>query len=124
MVVSSPWNKHGWILIRYSVQVTQSAKVDIAQKKRYILYTFKYREYAEKYSTRIKKAIEDLSVFPKRHSQVGIRYRGYELYMKSDNYSNLVFYIIDEEYSRVSVIRVLQDDMDWRRILTEWISDK
>lgn len=40
---------------KYKVVIAQSGKMDIVQKKKYILQHFQYREYAENFSHKIKK---------------------------------------------------------------------
>ena len=42
---------------KYKIGLTPDAKNDIAQLKRYILTTFKYRETAEAFSKNIRRAI-------------------------------------------------------------------
>lgn len=49
---------------KYKVVITQSGKADVKEKKKYILLHFKYREYAENYSRKIKKAAKRLERFP------------------------------------------------------------
>ena len=45
---------------KYKVVIAQSGKMDVKEKKKYILQHFKYREYAENFSQRIKKALKQL----------------------------------------------------------------
>ena len=40
---------------KYKVVIAQSGKLDVKEKKKYILQQFKYREYAEDFSQKIKK---------------------------------------------------------------------
>ena len=42
---------------KYKVVIAQSGKLDVKEKKKYILQQFKYREYAENFSKKIKKAV-------------------------------------------------------------------
>ena len=57
--------KHGRKLIKFNMEKTSKYKIllskdalaDIREIKKYILTTFKYREYAENFSGKIKKAI-------------------------------------------------------------------
>ena len=51
-------------------------------KKKYILQQFKYREYAEDFSQKIKKRLLALDTLPTRYNTIGFRYRGYDIYMK------------------------------------------
>ena len=39
---------------KYKVVIAQSGKLDVKEKKKYILQQFKYREYAEDFSQKIK----------------------------------------------------------------------
>ena len=105
---------------RYKVVIAQSGKNDVKNKKRYIIQNFKYREYAENFSTRIKKAAEELAVFPTSHQLTGFRYRGYDIYMKPQS-NHLLFYTIDNDKGIVTVLRILQDGMDCEYIIQRWI---
>ena len=51
-------------MMRYKVLITDIAKEDIKEKKKYILRNFKYREYAEHFSRKIKKAVQELDTLP------------------------------------------------------------
>ena len=105
---------------RYKVVISQSGKNDVKNKKRYIIQNFKYREYAENFSSRIKKEAEELAIFPTGHHFTGFKYRGYDIYMKSQS-SHLLFYTIDDDKGIVTVLRILQDGMDWEYIIKRWI---
>ena len=50
---------------KYKIAISKDALLDIKSTKKYILDTFKYREYAEDFSKKIKKAIKELDSFPK-----------------------------------------------------------
>jgi plasmid stabilization system protein ParE len=106
---------------RYKVVIAQSGKLDVKNKKQYILEKFKYRDYAENFSKKIKKAAQALEILPHGYSTTGFVYRGYEIYMKPTN-NHLLFYTIDEEKKIVTVLRVLQDGMDWEYIIEQWIN--
>ena len=93
---------------RYKVVIAQSGKNDVKNKKRYIIQNFKYREYAENFSSRIKKAAEELAIFPTSHPLTGFKYRGYDIYMKPQS-NHLLFYTIDDDNGIVTVLRILQD---------------
>ena len=67
---------------KYKVVIAQSGKLDVKEKKKYILQQFKYREYAENFSKKIKKAVLALDTLPTRYNTIGFRYRGYDIYMK------------------------------------------
>lgn len=105
---------------KYKVVIAQSGKIDVREKKKYILQQFKYREYAENYSRRVKEAIKHLDTFPKGYDTTGFQYRGYDIYLKPDN-NNLLFYVVNEATLVVTVLRVLQDGMDWEYIINKWL---
>ena len=52
---------------RYKLLIAQSGKTDLKNKKHYIIQNFKYREYAESFSMKIKKAAGELAIFPTKH---------------------------------------------------------
>lgn len=105
---------------RYKVVIAQSGKMDVMNKKRYIIDNFKYRDYAQNFSAKIKKAAQKLSTLPTGYGTTGFQYRGYNIYMKPIS-NHLLFYTIDEEKMVVTVLRVLQDGMDWEYIIKHWI---
>lgn len=105
---------------RYKVVIAQSGKTDVINKKRYIIQNFKYREYAENFSSRIKNTAEELAIFPTGHQLTGLKYRGYDIYMKPQS-NHLLFYTIDDVRGIVTVLRILQDGMDWECIIQQWI---
>lgn len=63
----------------YRVQIAQSGKQDIKAMKTYILRQFKYRELAENFSKKIKRALKSLDTFPDGHQHTGFMYGRYEL---------------------------------------------
>lgn len=105
---------------KYKVVITESGKSDVKEKKKYILTNFKYRQYAEAFSQRIKRAVKRLDTFPTGYDTTGFRYRGHDIYIKPDN-NYLLFYTVNEETKTVTVLRILQDGMDWRRIIGQWL---
>lgn len=105
---------------QYKVVIAQSGKNDVKNKKHYILQNFKYREYAENFSLKIKKAAEELAIFPTSHQTTGFQYRGYDIYIKTQG-NHLLFYTIDNNRGVVTILRILQDGMDWEHIIQQWI---
>ena len=70
---------------------------------------------------KIKRAIQGLDTLPDGYGTTGIRYRGYDIYLKA--YRNyLLFYTVDKDTTTVTVLRILQDGMDWENIIRQWIS--
>lgn len=107
---------------KYKVVIAQSGKLDVKEKKKYILQQFKYREYAENFSKKIKKAVLALDTLPTGYNTTGFRYRGYDIYRKPCE-SYLLFYTVDEAVKTVTVLRVMQDGMDWQYIINRWLRE-
>ena len=99
---------------KYKIVISKDALWDIKSTKKYILDTFKYREYAENFSKKIKKAIKDLDFFPKGYESTGYVIEGLNIYFKP--YSTyLIFFVVED--STITVIRVLKDRMYWQSII-------
>lgn len=67
---------------KYKIVISKDALGDIKSTKKYILNTFKYREYAENFSKKIKKAIKELDSFPKGYEATGYVIEGLSIYFK------------------------------------------
>ncbi len=67
---------------KYKIVISKDALVDIKSTKKYILNTFKYREYSENFSKKIKKAIKELDSFPKGYEATGYVIEGLSVYFK------------------------------------------
>lgn len=57
-----------------------------------------------------------MDTLPTGYGTTGFQYRGYDIYMKP-NSNHLLFYTVDEEKMVVTVLRVLQDGMDWEYLI-------
>lgn len=99
---------------KYKILLSKDALADIKETKKYILSTFKYREYAENFSRKIKNAIRELNVFPAGYESTGYIIEGLEIYFKP--YSTYLIFFVIEGYT-VTVIRVLKDRMYWQSII-------
>lgn len=108
---------------KYKIVIAQSGKSDVKEKKKYILQKFKYREYAESFSNKIKKAVMQLDTFPTGYNTTGFRYRGYDIYLKPCE-SYLLFYTVNEKRKIVTVLRIMQDGIDWQYIIKKWLKEK
>lgn len=99
---------------KYKILLSKEALADMKETKKYILATFKYREYAENFSRKIKKAIKELSVFPTGYESTGYVIESLEVYFKPHS-TYLIFFVIEDK--TVTVIRVLKDRMYWQSII-------
>lgn len=99
---------------KYKVLLSKDALTDIKETKQYILARFKYQGYAENFSKKIKKAIQQLDIFPTDYKKAGYEIDGLEVYYKP--YSTyLIFFIIEDD--TVLVIRVLKDGVFWQKVI-------
>ena len=99
---------------KFKIVISKDALLDIKSTKKYILDTFKYREYAENFSKKIKKAIKELDSFSKGYEATGYVIEGLSIYFKP--YSTyLIFFVVED--STITVIRVLKDCMYWQSII-------
>lgn len=99
---------------KYKIVISKDALMDIKATKKYILDTFKYRQYANNFSKKIKKAIQGLASFPKGYEATGYIIEDLDIYFRP--YSTyLIFFVV--EASTITVIRVLKDRMYWQSII-------
>lgn len=108
---------------KYKIKYTYSSRDDIRGMKKYILDNFKYRELGENFTKKIKAAVDELRTFSTVHNITGIQYRGYDIYLKPYR-TYLLFYIVDESLSVITILRVLKDGMNWQYILKRWIDEQ
>lgn len=101
-----------------TVQYTEAARSDIKEKKMYILQTFRYRAYGENFSRKMKEAEERLKNLPVLPTATDFTYRGYDIYLLVHK-TYLFLFIADG--SLITVLRVFENGMNWKRILERWL---
>lgn len=106
----------------YKIEYTFSSRDDMRNMKKYILENFKYRELGENFTQKMKKATNGLKTLPTGFDTVGFRYRGYDIHLKPYQ-TYLFFYIVDESTHTVTILRVMQNGMDWQFVLKHWLED-
>ncbi len=100
---------------RYNVFLTSDARDDIKNIKLYIIKTFRYQEYANNFSRKIRAAVNSLDIAATGHRKTGFVYESHVIYYKSSD-TYLIFYFITD--NSVIVIRVLKDRMYWQSTLS------
>ncbi|MFB5267407.1 type II toxin-antitoxin system RelE/ParE family toxin [Paenibacillus enshidis] len=101
----------------YNIFITEPAEHDLREIAKYIALELKEPATAQKWIAKISSAILELEKSPFRYALVkdgrlasqGIRMLLVEKY--------IVFYVIDETNSSVTVIRILYGKREWNRIL-------
>ena len=106
---------------KYKIKYTYSSRDDMRRMKKYILDQFQYRELGENFTQKMKKATNGLKTLPGGHNTIGFSYRGYDIYLKP-YLTYLFFYIVNEEDATVTILRVLQDGMNWQFIMKQWLA--
>lgn len=99
---------------KYKIVLSKDALNDIKLTKKYILDTFQYREYADNFSKKTKKAIKELDCFPKGYESTGYVIEGLNIYFKPYG-TYLIFFVVED--STITVIRILKDRMYWQSII-------
>ena len=102
---------------KYDVIIETTATSDLRGLFRYITETLKEPVAAKRIYKSIREKIENLDQMPQRHPLVRdetLAGRGLR-WMPAENYS--VFYVIEEENRKVSVLRILHGRRDWQSIL-------
>lgn len=106
----------------YKIEYTFSSRDDMRNMKKYILDTFQYRELGNNFTKKMKGAAQELKAFPTALSTINLQYKGYDIHLKPYQ-TYLFFYIVDEVNATVTVLRVLQDGMNWQFILKKWLRE-
>lgn len=98
----------------YEIVISKDALDDIKSMKGYILKQFKYCEYAENFSKKIKQSIQKIKNFPKAYEKTGYQIEGLDVFVKPcDTY--LIFFVVDD--AKIIVLRVLKDRMYWKSVI-------
>lgn len=106
--------------IKYKIKYTYSSRNDIRKIKKYILDHFKYQELGENFVQKIKEATDGLKNLPSAYDTIGFQYRGFAIHLRHYR-TYLFFYIVNEEEVSVTILRVLQDQMNWQHIIKQWL---
>lgn len=107
---------------KYKIEYTFSSREDMKRMKKYILDTFIYPELGENFVRKMKAAANELKEIPKTSCTIDFKYRGYDIYLKVYR-TYLFFYIVNVEQMKVTVLRILQDGMNWQFILKQWLKE-
>lgn len=83
--------------------------------KEYILRTFCYRKLGKSFTRKMRKAVEKLKIMPMGYEAIDFQYKGYKIYFKP-YMTYLFFYIVEESERTVTILRILQDGMNWQYI--------
>lgn len=102
---------------KYSVEVTDTAQSDIKDIVLYISLELKNPLSAKRLLTKFRENILSLEEMPKRQNLVKDKFlsnRGIRKVLV-DNY--MIFYVVDDTNSKVTVIRTLYSRRDWKSLI-------
>ena len=99
------------------VILTWEAIYDVTDIADYIEIEFG-KERADRFQYEIKEQIEILSYSGGMFGKTKIYYNGYYIY-KKPFVPSIIFYIIEESKKEIHILRVLREESDWNKILTE-----
>ena len=105
----------------YKLTFTDAAKEDQKNFKRYILKQFKYKKYGENFDIKMRSAYKAIKTINNSIDSLKIVYKGYEVFLLPHK-TYLFFYIVDERLKAITVLRVMQDGMNWMPLILRWIS--
>ena len=100
----------------YDVVETDEAIEDIVNFATCIKRKFKNQQAIDNLLNNYDKQVQSLMAFPTGYRGISVEYRGYEIRIKPFDTYNL-FFVVNEEEQRVTILRVLKNRQDWQRIL-------
>lgn len=106
-------------LSKYKLQFTESARNDQKEFRRYIVKEFGYKGYGRNFDNKMKSAVKAIKAAASSIRPTSLYYREYNIYMLVHK-TYLFFYVVDETTKTITVIRVMQDGMDWMNRLKRW----
>lgn len=101
----------------HKVILTWESIYDITEIADYIEAEFGLNR-ANKFQNDVQKQLEDLEIYGGIFGKTHILYRSYYIYKKIFSPS-IIFYIIKEPEREIHVLRVLREERDWEKILTQ-----
>lgn len=104
----------------YSLTFAKSAVEDQIELKKYILQHFLYEEYGDNFDAKMKSAALYIKNTASAIRPTSFYYRGYVIYMLVHK-TYLFFYVVDEDKSTITVLRILNDGRDWMSIIKKWL---
>ena len=109
-------------LKNYTLIFAKSALEDQIGLKTYILEHFMYEEYGENFDAKMKSAAMYIKNTASSVRPTSFYYRGYVIYMLVYK-SYLFFYVVDENTTNITVLRVLNNGRDWMSIIKKWLHE-
>lgn len=100
----------------YSIKISKEALEDIFGHIKYILKDLENPDGAIKLLHNFLNEINCLGIFPFKSLGIGFHYRGYQIHKKIYK-SYLLFYIVNTSENTIEVLRVLQNSINWQKVI-------
>lgn len=100
----------------YSIKISKEALEDIFGHIKYILKDLENPDGAIKLLHNFLNEINSLGIFPFKSLGIGFHYRGYQIHKKIYK-SYLLFYIVNTSENTIEVLRVLQNSINWQKVI-------
>ena len=100
----------------YRVRETKETKWDLRNLAVYMIYSLKNGQAARNFLAQYEKQIQNLLTFPFGYRGIGFTYQGYEIRMKPFSTYH-IFFVVDSKTHEITILRVLKDRQNWKRIL-------
>lgn len=102
---------------KYIVELSETANQDLNNIISYLRYTLSGDIIADKYKILFKQALRDLEDVAGSMPILSEELTGHKDIRKINVRNYIIFYIIDEEKSKVFVVRIGHAFMDWEKYL-------
>ena len=104
---------------KYIVEVSETAEQDLENILRYLRYNLAGDIIADKYKLLFKQELKNLEDIAGSMPILNIGLTGYDNIRKINVRNYIIFYKIDEENSKVLVLRIGHSFMDWEKYLKD-----
>ena len=104
---------------KYIVDVSETAKKDLKNIISYLRYDLAGDIIADKYKVLFKQTLKDLDNLAESMPILDESLTGHKNIRKLNVRNYVLFYVVDEEKSKVAVVRVGHAFMDWEKYLKD-----
>lgn len=104
---------------KYIVEVSETAEKDLESILKYLRYNLAGDIIADKYKLLFKQTLKDLENTASSFPILDENLTGHKNIRKVNVRNYLIFYIVDENSSKVSILRIGHAFMDWEKYLKD-----
>ena len=104
---------------KYIVEISETAEQDLKDIISYLKYSLAGDIIADKYKLLFKQTLKELENIANSMPILSEELTGHKNIRKINVRNYLIFYIIDEDNSKVSILRIGHAFMDWEKYLKD-----